>query len=149
MTWDEARSWRVPGRLVFTNGVFDLLHRGHVDVLVAARRLGDALVVAINSDASVRRLKGADRPIRNERDRAWVLASLEAVDAVIVFDQDTPREAILALRPEVLVKGGDYTPETVVGAAEVRSWGGEVAIIPVTPGHSTTGTLERLRVHPS
>jgi D-beta-D-heptose 7-phosphate kinase/D-beta-D-heptose 1-phosphate adenosyltransferase len=130
---------------VFTNGVFDLLHPGHIDVLVGARSRGDALVVGINSDTSVRRLKGPERPIRSEADRAFVLASLEAVDAVCVFDEDTPLELVRALRPDVIVKGGDYTPENVVGAAEVRSWGGECVIIPLTPGHSTTSIIEQLR----
>src|SRR4029434_8862376 len=133
------------GRFVFTNGVFDLLHPGHVDILAAARALGDALVVGINTDASVRRLKGPTRPIRNERDRAHVLAALETVDAVVLFDDDTPLELIRLLTPDVLVKGGDYTPETVVGAQDVIARGGEVAIIPLTPGHSTTSTIERTR----
>jgi D-beta-D-heptose 7-phosphate kinase/D-beta-D-heptose 1-phosphate adenosyltransferase len=147
MAWSAARRWRdaVHGRVVFTNGVFDLLHPGHIDVITAARSRGDALVVAINTDASVRRLKGPDRPVHPEADRAYVLAALEAVDAVVLFAEDTPLEAILALRPDVLVKGGDYTMESVVGAREVRGWGGEVAIIPLTPDHSTTATIERLR----
>jgi D-beta-D-heptose 7-phosphate kinase/D-beta-D-heptose 1-phosphate adenosyltransferase len=147
MDWAAARRWRddVRGRVVFTNGVFDLLHPGHVDVLAAARARGDALIVAINGDASVQRLKGPGRPVRSEAERAYVLAALEAVDAVIVFVEDTPLEAIVTLRPDVLVKGGDYTPSTVVGAREVERWGGEVAIIPLTPGHSTTATIERLR----
>lgn len=147
MDWNAARRWRdaVRGRVVFTNGVFDLLHPGHIDVITAARSRGDALVVGLNTDASVRRLKGPDRPVRPEADRAYVLAALEAVDAVVLFAEDTPLEAILALRPDVLVKGGDYTMESVVGAREVRGWGGEVAIIPLTPDHSTTATIERLR----
>ena len=147
MTWSEAADWRVRlgGRLVFTNGVFDLLHPGHVDVLVGARRKGDALVVGVNSDASVRRLKGADRPVRSEAERSYVLAALEAVDAVVVFGEDTPLELISHLRPDVLVKGGDYVAATIVGAREVRGWGGEVAIVPLTPGQSTTSIIERLR----
>ena len=147
MSWDVARAWREDrrGRVVFTNGVFDLLHPGHVDVLVGARSRGDALIVGINGDASVKRLKGPERPIRSEADRAFLLASLEAVDAVCVFDEDTPLELVRALRPDVIVKGGDYTPDNVVGAAEVRSWGGELVIIPLTPGHSTTSIIERLR----
>jgi rfaE bifunctional protein nucleotidyltransferase chain/domain len=103
------------------------------------------LVVGLNSDASVRRLKGPDRPVRSEAERAYVLAGLETVDAVAVFDQDTPLELVKVLRPDVIVKGGDYSPETVVGAAEVRSWGGECIIIPLTPGQSTTSIIERLR----
>ena len=132
---------------MFTNGVFDLLHPGHLDVLRGARERGDALVVGINSDASVRRLKGPERPVRTEADRAYVLAGLEAVDAVTVFDEDTPLELVKTLRPDVIVKGGDYSPDTVVGAAEVRAWGGECVIIPLTPGHSTTAIIERLRSH--
>jgi D-beta-D-heptose 7-phosphate kinase/D-beta-D-heptose 1-phosphate adenosyltransferase len=147
MDWVAARAWRdaARGRVVFTNGVFDLLHPGHVDILVAARSLGDALVVGINSDDSVKRLKGPERPIRSEADRAFVLAALEAVDCVCVFDQDTPLELVRAVHPDVIVKGGDYTPESVVGAAEVRSWGGQCVIVPLTPGHSTTSIIERLR----
>jgi len=125
--------------------VFDLLHPGHLDVLRGARERGDALVVGLNSDASVRRLKGPDRPVRSEAERAYVLAGLETVDAVAVFDQDNPLELVKALRPDVIVKGGDYSPETVVGAAEVRGWGGECIIIPLTPGQSTTSIIERLR----
>jgi len=149
MGWEAARGWRaaVSGRVVFTNGVFDLLHPGHVDVLLGARRHGDALVVAVNSDDSVRRLKGPERPIRTAPERCYVLAALEMVDAVVVFDQDTPLELIVALRPDVLVKGGDYTEAAIVGAREVRVWGGEVIVIPLTPGHSTTSTIERLRAH--
>jgi D-beta-D-heptose 7-phosphate kinase/D-beta-D-heptose 1-phosphate adenosyltransferase len=127
--------------------VFDLLHPGHVDVLLGARRQGDALVVGVNSDESVRRLKGPDRPVRSALERCYVLASLAMVDAVVVFDQDTPLELITELRPDVLVKGGDYSESSIVGARDVRSWGGTVAIIPLTPGHSTTSTIERLRGH--
>jgi D-beta-D-heptose 7-phosphate kinase/D-beta-D-heptose 1-phosphate adenosyltransferase len=145
--WADAARWRVGlrGRLVFTNGVFDLVHPGHVDVLVEARRRGEALVVGLNSDASVRRLKGPDRPVRSEAERGYVLAALEAVDAVVIFDQDTPLELIQHLRPDVLVKGGDYTLATIVGAREVTEWGGEVAVVPLRPGQSTTSIIERLR----
>jgi len=147
MSWDEASDWREErvGRVVFTNGVFDLLHPGHIDVLLGARARGDALLVGVNSDSSVRRLKGPERPIRNEAERCYVLAALEMVDAVVVFDEDTPLELIVALEPDVLVKGGDYTEASIVGAREVRSWGGEVVVIPLTPGHSTTATVERMR----
>jgi rfaE bifunctional protein nucleotidyltransferase chain/domain len=147
MTWAQAADWRarVTGRLVFTNGVFDLLHSGHVDVLVGARQRGDALVVGVNSDTSVTRLKGPGRPVRNEAERSYVLAALEAVDAVVVFDEDTPLELIRHLRPNVLVKGGDYAAQTIVGAREVAAWGGEVAVIPLRPGQSTTSIIERLR----
>jgi D-beta-D-heptose 7-phosphate kinase/D-beta-D-heptose 1-phosphate adenosyltransferase len=131
--------------VVFTNGVFDLLHPGHVDVLIGARARGDVLVVGLNSDASVKRLKGPDRPVRSEGERAYVLAALEAVDAVTLFEQDTPLQLVQLLQPDVIVKGGDYSPDTVVGANEVRARGGEVVIIPLTPGHSTTSTIDRLR----
>lgn len=147
MDWDHAATWRrlQRGRLVFTNGVFDLLHPGHVDVLLASRRQGDALVVGLNSDESVKRLKGPERPIRSLPDRAYVLAALSMVDAVVAFEQDTPLELILRLRPDVLVKGGDYTVETIVGAQEVQGWGGRVAVVPLTPGQSTTSIIQRLR----
>jgi D-beta-D-heptose 7-phosphate kinase/D-beta-D-heptose 1-phosphate adenosyltransferase len=147
MSWAEARRWRdsVRGRVVFTNGVFDLLHPGHIDVLSAARAAGDALVVGVNSDDSVRRLKGPERPIRTAVERALVLAALESVDAVAVFEQDTPLELIVALRPDIIVKGGDYSPDTVVGRREVESWGGSVVIVPLTPGQSTTSIIEKLR----
>jgi len=147
MSWQMLAAWRgrQRGRVVFTNGVFDLLHPGHVDILVGAREKGDALVVGVNSDASVRRLKGPDRPVRSEGERTYVLAALETVDAVTLFEQDTPLELVRLLQPDVIVKGGDYSPDTVVGANEVRARGGEVVIIPLTPGHSTTSTIDRLR----
>lgn len=147
MTWTQAAAWRAGrrGRLVFTNGVFDLLHPGHVDVLVGARRHGDALVVGLNSDSSVRRLKGPGRPLQSESARSYVLAALEAVDAVVVFEEDTPLELIRHLRPDVLVKGGDYTEATIVGARDVVQWGGKIAVIPLTPGQSTTSIITRLR----
>ena len=135
--------------MVFTNGVFDLLHPGHVDILVGARRCGDALVVGLNSDTSVKRLKGPERPVRSEAERAYVLAAFEAVDCVVVFDADTPIDLIEALRPDVLVKGGDYTEATIVGASEVRRWGGDVRVIPLTPGQSTTNIIQTLRGHTS
>ena len=149
MTWSAARQWRTAqrGSVVFTNGVFDLLHSGHIDVLTAARAEGDALVVGINSDESVRRLKGPTRPVRNAAERAYVLAGLAAVDAVVVFEQDTPLDLVRALEPSVIVKGGDYTPDSVVGAPEVRAGGGRVVIVPLTPGQSTTAIIEKLRAN--
>jgi rfaE bifunctional protein nucleotidyltransferase chain/domain len=132
--------------LVFTNGVFDILHRGHVTYLAQARALGASLVVAANSDASARRLgKGADRPINTLEDRAAVLAALQAVDLVTWFDADTPLQLILACRPEVLVKGGDWKAETIVGAREVLAWGGAVHSIPFEFQRSTTATLNKIR----
>jgi D-beta-D-heptose 7-phosphate kinase/D-beta-D-heptose 1-phosphate adenosyltransferase len=147
MTHDEARRWResLTGTLVFTNGVFDLLHPGHVDVLVGARALGDALVVAVNSVASVRRLMGPTRPVRSEAERSYVLAALAEFEAVFVFEEDTPLEVVTLLQPDVIVKGGDYSPDTIVGADVVRGRGGRVAVIPLTPGQSTTSIIEKLR----
>jgi len=132
--------------LVFTNGVFDLLHRGHATYLAQARALGAALVVALNTDASVRRLnKAPDRPINTLDDRAALLAALGAVDLVTWFDEDTPLQLILALRPDVLVKGGDWSIDRIVGAREVTSWGGQVYAIPFLHERSTTETLARIR----
>ncbi|MCC7002148.1 MAG: D-glycero-beta-D-manno-heptose 1-phosphate adenylyltransferase [Gemmatimonadaceae bacterium] len=152
MTWSEAAAWITAwrathqGQVVFTNGVFDLLHPGHIDVLTGARAAGDMLIVGVNSDASVRRLgKGPDRPVRSEAEREYVLAGLAAVDVVVVFDQDTPLEVVQVLQPDVIVKGGDYTPDTVVGTDVVRARGGRVVIIPLTPGQSTTGLIAKLR----
>jgi len=147
MDWRAAERWRTGrnGSVAFTNGVFDLLHPGHVDVLLGARRAGAHLIVAINSDASVRRLKGPERPVRSEAERAYVVAAFEMVDCVVVFEQDTPLELIEMLRPDVLVKGGDYREETIVGARQVRGWGGDVRVIPLTPGQSTTNIIKALR----
>lgn len=138
----EKRNGR---RIVFTNGCFDLLHPGHVDVLERARALGDALVVGLNSDASVRELKGAGRPVIPEHERAEILAALEAVDAVIIFDEPTPREVIARLLPDVLVKGGDWPGDQIVGREEVEAAGGRVVSIPVLRGYSTTEILRKIR----
>lgn len=136
--------WKANGeRVVFTNGCFDLLHIGHITLLEEARRCGDRLIVAINSDASVSALKGPNRPIVSERERARVLAALAAVDAVVIFDELTPLELIVAAQPDVLVKGGDYNAETVVGANEVESWGGDVKIVPLVKGFSTSRLIEK------
>jgi D-beta-D-heptose 7-phosphate kinase/D-beta-D-heptose 1-phosphate adenosyltransferase len=134
------------GRVVFTNGCFDLLHRGHVAYLDEARRLGDRLVVGVNSDASVRRLdKGSGRPFVQEGDRALVVAALACVDAVTIFDEDTPFELISALLPDVLVKGGDYAPHQVVGREAVEAAGGTLVLIPFVAGYSTTDLVTRIR----
>ena len=141
----RTSAWRSAGQsIVFTNGCFDLLHIGHIALLEDARREGDRLIVAINSDASVRGLKGASRPIMGERERARILAALTAVDAVVVFEDPTPLGLIEVLRPDVIVKGGDYSEETVVGAKEVRSWGGRVKIVPTIEGFSTTELIARV-----
>jgi len=141
-----ARIAALPRPLVFTNGVFDILHRGHVTYLDAARAQGAALVVAVNADASVRRLgKGGDRPVNPLEDRAAVLAALACVDLVVPFDADTPRELIVASMPDVLVKGGDYTAETTAGAAEVVAHGGRFVAIPFAFDRSTTALLRKLR----
>lgn len=136
-----CRRWRANGeRIVFTNGCFDILHAGHIDSLTAARALGDRLIVGLNSDASVKRLKGESRPVNGELSRAKVLSALEAVDAVVVFGEDTPAELLSVLRPDVLAKGGDYRPEDVAG----REYAGEVVILPLTDGYSTTSVIERI-----
>ncbi|MDP5169606.1 MAG: D-glycero-beta-D-manno-heptose 1-phosphate adenylyltransferase [Bacteroidia bacterium] len=142
----RINSWRITGQsIVFTNGCFDLLHPGHVTYLEAARSLGDRLVLGLNDDASVRRLKGDTRPILKLEDRARILAGLAAIDLVVPFGEDTPRELILMLRPDLLVKGGDYTVDQIAGAEEVQSWGGEVKIITFVDGHSTTSLIERMK----
>jgi len=141
-----ARAAALPHPLVFTNGCFDVLHRGHVTYLAQARALGAALVVGVNSDASVKRLgKGDDRPVNAQDDRMAVLAALEAVSLVVPFDEDTPLELILACRPDVLVKGGDWTPDKIVGAREVQGWGGTVHSIPFVHERSTTALLKKIR----
>jgi rfaE bifunctional protein nucleotidyltransferase chain/domain len=132
-------------RLVFTNGCFDLIHPGHVAYLTQARFLGDRLIVGLNTDESVRRLKGPDRPLIGQEGRAAVLGALRCVDAVVLFEEDTPRDLILRIRPHVLVKGGDYRAEDVVGATDLPAWGGTVRILPYLPGHSTSEIISRLR----
>lgn len=136
---------RAGKRLVFTNGCFDLLHAGHVRYLSEARALGHALVVALNSDRSVRELKGEGRPILNEQERAEVIAALEAVDYVIIFDEETPRELIATLLPDVLVKGGDWPLDEIVGRDEVEAAGGRVLSLPYVEGSSTSDIIERIR----
>jgi len=140
-----AEHRRAGERIVFTNGCFDVLHRGHTSYLRQAKRLGDVLVVAINGDDSVRRLKGPGRPINSANDRANLLAELECVDYVTIFDEDTPRALIRRLRPEIYAKGGDYSPEMLEETADVIAAGGQVAILDYVPSHSTTGIVERIR----
>jgi rfaE bifunctional protein nucleotidyltransferase chain/domain len=142
----ELAAHRAAGRrIVFTNGCFDILHAGHVRYLQQARDLGDVLVVAINSDASVRRLKGSGRPVNCEADRASVLAALACVDHVAIFTQDTPVQLVARVRPDVYVKGGDYDEASLPEAAVVRSYGGEVRILPLLAGRSTSAILARMR----
>jgi rfaE bifunctional protein nucleotidyltransferase chain/domain len=140
-----ARLTQLPRPLVFTNGCFDILHRGHVTYLAQAKSLGAALIVGVNSDASVKRLgKGEGRPINNEHNRMAVLAALESTDNIIVFDEDTPLQLILAIKPDVLVKGGDWSPDTIVGSKEVLAAGGRVCSIPFLFNTSTTATIEKI-----
>ena len=141
---ERARLAAEGKRVVFTNGVFDLLHRGHVESLAQARALGDALFVGLNSDASTRRLKGPRRPLVPQEDRAVVLAALAAVDAVVVFDEDTPAELIARLQPDILVKGADYAADQVVGRETVEARGGRVVRLPLVAGRSTTAFIEEI-----
>jgi rfaE bifunctional protein nucleotidyltransferase chain/domain len=150
LSLDEAilqfgREKRNGRRVVFTNGCFDLLHPGHIRSLEQARELGDALIVGLNSDASVRQLKGEGRPLLPERERAEILAALESVDGVIIFDAPTPREVIARLLPDVLVKGGDWPGNQIVGREEVEAAGGRVVSVPVLPGFSTSDILRKIR----
>ncbi len=131
-------------KIVFTNGCFDILHAGHVKYLSDARQFGDILIVGLNSDSSVRRLKGSSRPVNPQEDRAAVLDALSAVDYVVIFEEDTPIELIKAVKPDVLVKGGDYTIDTIVGAGFVTENGGKVEVIPLLEGRSTTSLIEKL-----
>lgn len=142
----KVKSWKAEGKkIVFTNGCFDLLHLGHISYLAKAASMGDKLIVAINSDASVKRLKGVNRPINNEVSRGIMLAAFFFIDAIIVFDEDTPLLTIQNILPDVLVKGGDYTISQIVGATEVMANGGEVKVIDFLPGYSSTNIIERIR----
>jgi D-glycero-beta-D-manno-heptose 1-phosphate adenylyltransferase len=150
LTLEEAilrfgREKRNGRRVVFTNGCFDLLHPGHIRGFEQARQLGDALIVGLNSDSSVRQLKGPERPVIPEQERAEILSALEAVDAVVIFNDRTPREVIARLLPDVLVKGGDWPGDRIVGREEVEAAGGRVVSIPLVPGYSTTTILQRIR----
>jgi len=141
-----CNAWRATGqKIVFTNGCFDILHHGHLDLLAKAADFGNKLIVGLNTDSSVCRLKGPERPVTNEQDRAFQLASLLCVDAVCLFDEETPKELIEALKPDVLVKGGDYTVDKIVGADFVMGYGGKVEVIPFVQGYSTTSLIERIK----
>jgi D-glycero-beta-D-manno-heptose 1-phosphate adenylyltransferase len=142
----QCEKWKNQGSsLVFTNGCFDILHKGHLEILCHAAGLGDKLIVALNTDASVRRLKGDQRPVNDESFRSYMMASLEIVDAVVLFDEPTPADLIRKLTPNVLVKGGDYQADQVVGADHVLQQGGQVCIVPFVTGYSTTGLIEKIR----
>lgn len=141
---ERAKLARRRKRVVFTNGTFDILHRGHVEYLAAARRMGDVLIVALNTDASIRRIKGKRRPINPQRDRAIVLAALACVDYVCLFGEDTPRRVISRLLPDILVKGADWKKSLIVGRDTVEARGGSVRTIRLTKGRSTTGVIERI-----
>lgn len=149
ITTEQAKrkiaQWHTLGKTVaFTNGCFDILHRGHIFSLSQAAGEADFLVVGLNSDASTRRLKGDSRPINDEQSRALMIAAIEVVDAVVIFEEDTPRELIVDLQPDVLVKGGDYTVEQIAGAKEVMAKGGRVVINPIVEGFSTTGLVQKI-----
>jgi D-beta-D-heptose 7-phosphate kinase/D-beta-D-heptose 1-phosphate adenosyltransferase len=150
LTRNEAVAWRAElgrqgRRVVCTNGVFDILHPGHVRYLAEARRHGDALIVAVNSDRSVRAIKGPERPVYPEAERAEVITALASVDAAVIFDEDTPHDIIAALQPDVLVKGADWPADQIVGRDIVEARGGVVIRVPVEQGHSTTGVLQKLK----
>lgn len=142
----QCQVWRATGKkIVFTNGCFDILHHGHLDLLARAADMGNVLVVGINTDQSVKKLKGPERPVNHENDRAFQLASLLCVDAVCLFDEDTPANLIEKVKPDVLVKGGDYTIDKVVGADFVKSYGGKVEIVPFVEGYSTSGLIANIK----
>lgn len=142
----QLNRWRLQNKkIVFTNGVFDILHEGHIASLGEAATFGHILIVAINSDASVKRLKGEERPVYNEGSRSLLMASLVMVDAVILFEEDTPLNLITTILPDVLVKGADYTTDQIVGATEVLANGGEVKTVPILDGFSTTAIIEKMR----
>lgn len=142
----HCHMWRSLGKkIVFTNGCFDILHQGHLDYLAKAADLGNILVVGLNTDASVKRLKGAERPVNNEMDRAFQIASLLCVDAVCLFNEDTPEELIKHVDPDILVKGGDYKPDTIAGASYMLRKGGKIEIIPFVEGYSTSSLISRIK----
>ncbi len=141
------RSFRATHRIVFTNGCFDILHLGHASYLADARDLGDMLVVGLNTDESVRRLKGANRPVKDQDTRALLLASLQVVDMVVLFPEDTPSELIRLVKPDVLVKGGDYRKEEIAGYETVTAYGGKIVTIPFVKGHSSSSLIQKIEKH--
>lgn len=142
----QLKRWELLSKkIVFTNGVFDILHEGHIRSLAEAATYADVLIVGINSDASVKRLKGNKRPVNSDSSRALLVAALLMTDAIIIFEEDTPLELIKLIKPDILVKGGDYTLDTIVGAREVMAYGGEVKIIPLEEGFSTSGIIEKMK----
>ena len=142
---DKVAQWKqTQQKIVFTNGCFDLLHAGHVTYLEAAKKRGDKLILGLNTDRSVRALKGSERPVVNEQDRARVLAALQSVDAVILFDEDTPLQLINAIQPHIIAKGSDYSAAQVVGGQEVLAWGGEIALIDLVAGRSTSELIRKI-----
>ncbi len=143
---EQVTRWKADGQvIVWTNGCFDLIHLGHVKYLCQAKTLGDKLIVGVNGDASISRLKGDDRPILDEQTRLLKMAAMQMVDLVLMFDDDTPIDPILQLRPDVLVKGGDYEPDQIIGAKEVTAWGGKVHTISFEEGHSTSSILKKIQ----
>lgn len=141
----KVMSWQRSGdSIVWTNGVFDIIHTGHIQYLAGARALGTRLIVGVNSDQSVRRLKGPTRPIIGERDRMLHLAAMQMIDMVLMFEEDTPLNAIVQLKPHIIVKGGDYQPSQVIGGKEALKWGGRVEILPFAQGHSTTNIISKI-----
>jgi D-beta-D-heptose 7-phosphate kinase/D-beta-D-heptose 1-phosphate adenosyltransferase len=143
--FDRLENLRKAGKtIIFTNGCFDIIHRGHIEYLEEAKKLGDILVVGLNSDTSVTKLKGENRPVQNQDDREAILNALSVVDAVIIFEEETPLKLINELKPDILVKGGDYTQNEIVGAREVKGWNGSVVAIPYIEGHSTSRIIRRL-----
>ncbi|MGN6492393.1 MAG: D-glycero-beta-D-manno-heptose 1-phosphate adenylyltransferase [Agriterribacter sp.] len=142
----QVKRWKLLGKkIVFTNGCFDILHNGHIEILSQAAQSGDVLVIGVNADASVKRLKGSSRPVNNETFRSLMLASLTIVDAVVIFEEDTPLSLITEIEPDVLLKGGDYTIDQIVGAEEVIKSGGEVKIVPLVKGFSTTSLIQKIQ----
>lgn len=142
----HVNMWKALGKkIVFTNGCFDILHHGHLDLIAKAADMGNILIVAVNADASVKKLKGEERPINHEEDRLFQMASLLCVDAVCLFGEETPEQLIHKINPDVLVKGGDYSIDTIVGAQHVMSYGGKVEVVPFVKGYSTTGLISNIK----